>query len=65
MTSDFEKYVGRKFQFDDGAEITIVQVKRRDDGFWVTFEAQFNRALPRRSSMPEHEFAEHYAHLFV
>jgi hypothetical protein len=65
MQSEFEQFVGRKFQFDDGAEITIIQIKRRDDGFWVTYETMFNRALPRRLQLPEREFIDQFGHLFV
>jgi hypothetical protein len=65
MTSEFEQFIGTTFRFDDGAEITIVQIKRRDDGFWVTYETVFPRCLPRRLVMPERDFIETYGHLFV
>jgi hypothetical protein len=65
MTSEFEQFVGQSFVFDDGAEIKIVQIKRRDDGFWVTYETTFIRGLPRRLVMPERDFIETYGHLFV
>jgi hypothetical protein len=65
MTSEFEQFVGKEFVFDDGATIKIIQVKRRDDGFWVTYETTFIRSLPKRHIMPEAEFGATYAHLFV
>ena len=65
MTSEFEQFVGKKFAFDDGATMTIIQVKRRDDGNWVTWEAKFPNSLPRRTTQPEREFLENYSHLFV
>lgn len=65
MTSEFEQFVGKKFTFDDGATMTIIQVKRRDDGNWVTWEAQFPGHQPKRITQTEREFLENYSHLFV
>ena len=65
MTSDFEEFVGKSFEFEDGATITIVQIKRRDDGFWVTYETVFARGLPRRLVMTERDFINTFGHLFV
>ena len=65
MTSEFEQFVGREYIFDDGASIKIIQVKRRDDGFWVTYETAHGRGLPKRLVMSEAEFISTFAHLFV
>lgn len=64
MELDYYKMVGRIFHFDDGASLRIVQVKEREDGPWVTFEATFNNSVPRRQVMPAHQFIESYIHLF-
>ena len=65
MTSEIEQYVGRIYTFDDGATLKIVQVKRRDDGFWVTYESKWPGSLEKRHSTTEIDFISQFAHLFV
>ena len=60
-----EDWVGRIFDFPDGAKMKIIQVKLRDDGQWVTWEAQFPGSLPKRTVQPLQEFLNSYSHLFV
>lgn len=65
MTSDFEPFVGKSYQFDDGASIKIVQIKARDTGYMVTYETAYPFALPRRLVMTEAEFISTFGHLFT
>jgi len=62
-----EKYLyltGRKFTFDDGAEIRVVHVKMRPDGCNVMYEASWNGALPRRFVTHVSNFLDTFKHLF-
>lgn len=63
--SELAQFVGRGFTFDDGARLTVIQVKEREGGWWITFEATFPGSLPRRSVMPESQFIQLYGYLFV
>lgn len=65
LTSEVEQFVGRIYNFDDGASLKVVQVKRRDDGFWVTYETRWPGHLEKRHTTPEPEFISQFAHLFV
>ncbi len=65
MTSEVEQFIGRIYTFDDGASLKVIQVKRRDDGFWVTYETNCGGGLPKRHSTPEVDFISQFAHLFV
>lgn len=65
MESEFQQFVGKSYQFDDGAVIKIVQVKLRDTGYAVTYETTFNDSLPRRLVMTEPEFISTFGHLFM
>lgn len=63
--SEFVQFVGRKYTFPDGATMTIMEVKARDSGWWVTYETQFAGCLGRRGTMPESQFIQLYGYLFV
>lgn len=65
MASEFERFIGTTYNFDDGAKIKIIQIKARDDGYWVTYETSFPGSLERRLIMSEKEFIGKFAHLFV
>lgn len=56
--------VGKSYKFDDGDLIEVIQVKRRDDGPWVTYHVTQSGGLPRKLLLSLPEFAEHYGHLF-
>lgn len=64
---DYEKLqnlVGKKYQFDDGDSLEIVQIKRRDSGPWVTYHVQQGPGIPRKLVMTLGEFKVTYGHLF-
>lgn len=65
MVSEFEQFVGKEYQFSDGAKLKIVQIKQRDTGFMITYETIYPDALPRRLVMMESEFIQMFGHLFV
>jgi len=65
MNSELHTYIGKDYTFDDGAIIRIFQLKRRDDGWWVTYEVIFPGCLAKRHVMTEQQFIETYSHLFV
>lgn len=58
---------GKFYRFDDGAKITIVQVKKTDEdrgGYLVTYHTEQGPNLPRKLVLPIQEFIGHYGHLF-
>ena len=65
MYSELADYVGKKYTFGDGATITIIQLKMRDNGHAVTYETCHGDALPRRLVLGEGEFIELFGHLFT
>jgi len=56
--------VGQKYTFEDGDAIEVVQVKRRDDGPWVTYHIHQGPGVPRKLVMSATEFVVTYGHLF-
>ena len=50
--------------FDDGATLRVLQIKRRDDGPWVTYETTRGPGIPMRLVMLESEFHKLFGHLF-
>ncbi len=63
-TELIESLVNRSYTFEDGDSLTIVQIKRRDSGPWVTFHVQQGPGIPRKLTMHLAEFNEMYGHLF-
>lgn len=61
---DFIDLVGKIFTFEDGDSIEIVQVKRRDDGPWITYHIHQGPGIPRKLVMSGPEFVVTYGHLF-
>ena len=66
MTHDL---VGKKYTFDDGNVIEVIQVKERninEDGavLYVTYYIYQGRSLPRKLVMHMPEFMNTYGHLF-
>lgn len=61
---DFLHLVGKKHTFEDGDSIEVVQVKRRDDGIWITYHVQQGPGIPRKLLMKTEEFIDNYGHLF-
>ena len=61
--------VGKKYTFDDGNVIEVIQVKERninEDGalLYVTYYIYQGRSLPRKLVMNMTEFMNTYGHLF-
>jgi hypothetical protein len=56
--------VGRKHEFEDGDSITVIQIKRRDDGEYVTYHVQKGPGIPQKLVLPMIEFMDYYGHLF-
>lgn len=60
--------VGRRFTFEDGRSLKIIQVKYRDLGQgpepWVTCEIDYNNSFPRRQVIAESDFIGRFGHLF-
>jgi hypothetical protein len=59
-----QQMVGKSYRFEDGNSITIVQIKTRDTGPWVTYETLLDGSIPKRTVMPHGEFMSVFAHLF-
>lgn len=60
----FIPFIGRSYTFEDSDSIEIVQIKRRDDGPWVTFHVHQGPGIPRKLLMRIDEFSHTYGHLF-
>lgn len=59
-----EKLLGKSHTFDDGDKIEVVQVKRRDNGPWITYHVYQGPGIPRKLLMMAEEFDITYGHLF-
>ena len=64
MTHGYEHIVGAEYEFSDGIKLKVVQVKKRETGYWVTYEHVYQGALPRRFTEKLGEFIHTYGHLF-
>jgi hypothetical protein len=56
--------VGKSYTFADGIVIRVMQSKRRELGYWVTYEVVYANALPKKMVMSVGEFRSKYDHLF-
>lgn len=61
---DYLDLTGKKFLFEDGAVIEVIQVKNREDGLWVHYFISMNNNLPRKLVMKLEEFNNTFGHLF-
>ena len=61
---DYLDLTGKKFEFEDGALIEVIQVKNREDGLWVHYFISMNSNLPRKLIMKLEEFNNTFGHLF-
>jgi hypothetical protein len=59
-----QQMVGKRYQFEDGDSIEIVQIKRRETGPWVTYHVHQGPGIPRKLLMMLDEFKVTYGHLF-
>jgi hypothetical protein len=59
-----EKLLGKSYTFEDGDRIEVVQVKRRDNGPWITYHVHQGPGIPRKLLMMADEFDVTYGHLF-
>jgi hypothetical protein len=59
-----EKLLGKSYTFEDGDRIEIIQVKRRDQGPWITYHVHQGPGIPRKLLMTADEFDVTYGHLF-
>jgi len=65
MPPDLQKLVGKSFVFEDGATITVTQIKLRDEGiYWVTYMTKTGPGIPVRYVMGVEEFINTYGYLF-
>lgn len=64
-TADWaERLLGKSYTFEDGDRIEVVQVKRRDQGPWITYHVHQGPGIPRKLLMTAAEFDTTYGHLF-
>jgi len=56
--------VGQEYVFDDGNFIKIIQIKMREEGYWVTYLIGQPNTVAQKLVMPYEEFATYYGHLF-
>ena len=65
MKSGHEDLVGKKYIFEDGDTIEVIQIKwRGDEDFLVTYHVQQGPGIARKLVMPIQEFLGTYGHLF-
>jgi hypothetical protein len=57
--------VGQQYTFEDGNWLKVTQIKRRDDGYWVTYLVRVGPGIPRMHVSPVGEFMQTYSHLFT
>jgi hypothetical protein len=62
--ADYAHLVGKKYVFEDGDSLEIIQVKRRETGPWITFHTIQGPGIPRKQVMMAEEFMENFGHLF-
>lgn len=57
--------VGKKYTFEDGNSIEVIQVKDRDEGQkMVTYMTRTGPGIPKKLVMDKKEFLDNYGHLF-
>lgn len=61
---EISQYLGKTHTFEDGDKIEITQIKRRDSGWWVTYNIHQGPGIPRRLLMIFEEFVDTFGHLF-
>jgi hypothetical protein len=61
---DYLYLTGKKFSFEDGSLLEVIQLKPREDGMWVHYFISMNSNLPRKLVMKLDEFNNTFGHLF-
>ncbi len=65
MPPEIRGLLDKSFTFEDGASITVTQIKLRDEGiYWVTYMTVTGPGIPVRYVMRAEEFINTYGHLF-
>jgi len=65
MPPDLQNLINKSFVFEDGATITVTQIKLRDEGiYWVTYMTKTGPGIPVRYVMSAEEFINTYGYLF-
>lgn len=64
LTIFSQKLLGKFHVFEDGDKIEVTQLKRRDNGVWVTYHVHQGPGIPRKLVMMLDEFLQTYGHLF-
>lgn len=65
MPPEVQALLGKSFTFEDGNNITVTQIKLRDEGiYWVTYETRTGPGIPVRYVMTVTEFINTYGYLF-
>lgn len=62
--NEYSNLVGKEYIFSDNDKIKIFQIKRRDDGDYVTYLVHQGPGIPRKLVMPLVQFLDNYGHLF-
>lgn len=61
---EFIPFIGKSYVFEDNDRIELAQIKRRDDGPYVTYLVYQGPGIPRKLVMRIDEFSNTYGHLF-
>ena len=64
MINEYLNLAGEEHVFPDGVRLRVVQLKQREDTWWITYETDYGKSLPRRFTQRLGEFVNTYGHLF-
>ena len=65
MDPKFKDLVGKKYTFQDGDSLEVIQIKSRDqDTNLITYLVQQGPGIPRKHVMEVNEFINTYGYLF-
>ena len=56
--------IGKVHVFEDGIMIRVLQSKRRQVGYWITFEIVHPGSLPRKLVESVGQFRQKFDHIF-
>lgn len=56
--------IGIEKLLQDGNTLKVVQIKLRDDGLWVSYTLTYKNSIPKKLTMPLHEYKSLYGNLY-
>lgn len=65
MMHDDIKLIGIEKTLDDGSTLKALQIKERDNGYWISYTITYHNSIPRKLVMPLMEYKSLYGKLYV